>query len=345
MYFQIKNRLDKELEKLARDINKTYGLRGISAPLYNEIKGFILRKGKRLRPILFIMGYLGFAESAAKGLYKTALSLELLHDFLLIHDDIIDKSAMRRGKPSLHKKFDGYLSGHKKVKFDGSDLAIVAGDVIYAIAIHSFLAISEDPSRKEKALGKFLESTVRTGSGEFVELLFELKDIGKASKEDIYKIYDLKTAHYSFSSPLSSGAMLAGARAADVERLRKAGIHMGRAFQIKDDILGVFADEKKAGKSPMDDLREGKKTLLIWHAYNNSKPARKRYIRQILSKKNVTRRDLLKIREILVSCGSLKYAEKLASAFLKKADALLASSGMKRKYRDSLRSYSKALLR
>src|SRR4030042_1469006 len=98
------------------------------------------------------MGYLGVSRKAASGLYRSALSIELLHDFMLVHDDIIDKSDTRRGKPSLHQGFKNYLSGYKTNKFTGEDLALVAGDVMYAMGINAFLSIRENKERKEKAL-------------------------------------------------------------------------------------------------------------------------------------------------------------------------------------------------
>ncbi len=344
MLFQIKNRIENELSALVRDMETEYRLPAMSSPLYREIGRYALRKGKRLRPVLLVASYLGFSKKPAKGLYRTAVSLELLHDFLLVHDDIIDKSETRRGKPSLHRRFEGLLSGRKNVKFDGQDMAIIAGDVLYAIAMRAFLSIREKPSRKEGALAVFLDAGVKTSSGEFAELLFGFRDIVKTDKARIYEIYDLKTAHYSFVAPLLCGAILGGAPGKDIERLRLAGIYLGRAFQIKDDILGIFGNEKITGKSSLDDLREGKKTILIWHAYNHSNGRQKRYLKKLLTVGKAARKDLVKVRDIMISGGSLKHARKLASSFHKKARGLVTSSDMRPAYRDLLLSYLKDLL-
>ncbi len=142
--WKIKNRIEQKLKKFIASLDRYYGLSKISLPLFHAIKEFSLRKGKRVRPTLFIIGYLGFTKKIAVGLYTSALSIELLHDFMLVHDDIIDKSDTRRGKPSMHKLFDKYLSGHKDNKFNGEDLAIVAGDVMYAMGINAFLNIQEN---------------------------------------------------------------------------------------------------------------------------------------------------------------------------------------------------------
>jgi geranylgeranyl diphosphate synthase type I len=341
---KIRKKIDSELARFTCKMDKIYPLRKISPLLSKETKDFILRKGKRLRPILFVIGYLGFAKKPAPNLYRAAVSLELLHDFLIIHDDIIDKSDMRRGKPSMHKRLENYLSSHKNIKFDGQDLSLVVGDIMYAMAIHAFLSIKEDVARKERALKRFVEAAINTGAGEFAELLYGIKDIKDITKQDVYKIYDLKTAFYSFAAPLSTGAILAGANRVEAERLFKSGMCLGRAFQIKDDILGIFADEKKTGKSSLTDLQEGKKTILIWRAYNNSNMKDRLYIRRILSKGKVTRTDLLKIRKILAASGALDYAKKEISLFSKKAEAFLEPSVMRSKYKNLLRDYTKELL-
>lgn len=344
MLKKIKNRIEKELAVFLRDTDRLLSLSKISPILSKEIKAFALRKGKRLRPILFVIGYLGFSKRCPPRLYKSALSLELLHDFLIVHDDIIDKSDMRRGKPSVHKVMEGYFARHKNIKFKGEDLAIVVGDIMYAMATHAFLSIKEDEKRKEKALRKFLEAVIYTGCGEFIELISGTKDIKDITREDIYKIYDLKTAHYSFISPLSTGAILAGAPKNEVDKLIKYGRYLGRAFQIRDDILGIFGDERETGKSSATDLKEAKKTILVWHAYKNSLKRERRFIKKTLGKDDITGSDLSKMCKIITSSGALDYAKEEASRFLRKAEGLNSSSKMFPKYKALLASYSKKLL-
>ncbi|MBU2044974.1 MAG: polyprenyl synthetase family protein [Candidatus Omnitrophica bacterium] len=341
----IKNRVEAELKKLPQNIDKTYHLNRISPLLFSSIKDFILRKGKRIRPIMFTVGYLGFAKKPTAGIYQAALSIELLHDFMLIHDDIIDKSSIRRGKPSMHKVFDTHLKNYKNIKFNGQDLAILAGDVIYALAMETFLAIKENMARKQLALKKFIQAALHTGAGEFIELLTGLKRIEQVSKNDIYKIYDYKTAGYTFSTPLASGAILAGANLKETNRLFKYGIYLGRAFQIKDDILGMFASQAKIGKSTLSDLQEAKKTLLVWHAYNFSKNKDKTTIKQILGKNTVVVSDLLTMRQIILRAGSLEYAEKEIFSLAKKAKKLIQASSISMEYKNFLRDYPDQILK
>jgi geranylgeranyl diphosphate synthase type I len=344
MINKIKNKIDRELAHYIKTLDSLYDLGAISDVLLKSIKNFLARKGKRLRPTLFVIGYLGFAKREARNLYTSALSLEFLHDFMLIHDDIIDRSDLRRGLPSMHKMLDERLKGQRNLKFDGSDLAIVVGDVIYAMAIDTFLSIEEDRRRKEKALKKFTQAALYTGSGEFVELLLTLKDIDKITKEDIYKIYDLKTADYTFSSPLSIGALLAGATAAQCDKLFRYGTYLGRAFQIKDDILDMFGDEKTTGKSPLTDLKESKKTLLLWHAWRAAGGGDKAAIRKILASGDPTKKDLVRIRRIVSSAGSLDYAKQEIGRFIREAKRMNASLAMRPQYKKILDSYCDRLL-
>lgn len=345
MFLEIKKRIDRELKSYIRNIDRDYSLSKISPLLYNNIKEFISREGKRVRPILFVMGYLGYAKRAPEGLYRTAVSLELLHDFLLVHDDIIDKSDTRRGRPSMHAMLNSSLKGYKNIKFTGEDLTIVIGDVLYAMAIHSFMSVKENPLRKEAALKKLAEAAFYTGSGEFIELLAGAKDIDKITKEEIYKIYDLKTSNYTFAAPLTTGAALAGAKKEETRKLYDFGISLGRAFQIKDDMLGIFSSPKVTGKSTLSDLRESKKTLLIWHTYRRANARNKSAIKRIFSKDNAGMKDLLVIRRISKQSGTPEFAKNEINRLLKTALAINSSTKMRNEYKYCIADYSRQILK
>lgn len=344
MLIKIKNRIEKEIPVYLDRLNKACRLSRGSPLLFNTIREFALRGGKRLRPVLFIIGYLGHTKKPAAGLYTCALSIEFLHDYMLVHDDIIDKSDTRRGKPAMHKALDNHLKKYRRIKFNGQDLAIVAGDVIYAVSIHSFLSIKEDPYRKEAALRKFIEAAIYTGSGEFIELVCGAKNIKDISKEEIFRVYDYKTACYTFAAPLAMGAILAGASKSESERLFRYGIYLGRAFQIKDDILGMFGQENKIGKSMLTDLREAKKTFLIWLAYNISGSIIKKEIRKILAKPDAGKNDLLRMRDIMTSSGALESAKNEIQQLIKRSQRELARSTMSIEYKNSLNAYSQKIL-
>lgn len=346
----MREEIDIELKKCLQYLDEHYSLRKLSPLLFKTMKEFVLRGGKRARPIFFILAYKGFSKKPSKDICKSALSFELLHDFLLVHDDIIDKSDTRRGLPSAHRLLGNYLSQVKKEKQGrplpisrGEDLAISLGDVMHALSIDVFLTVKENLRQKEGALKRFIEGAVYTGIGEFEELLLEVKKLDKITKEDIYKIYDLKTAYYTFACPLSAGAVLAGADKKQVDLMFRYGMCLGRAFQVQDDILGVFGDEKKTGKSSLTDLREGKKTILVWYAYNNSGKGDKKNIEKIMEKGDVNENDLKNIQDIINRSGSWDYSKKEISRLVKNAHALLESSKINPQYKQFLVNYSKKL--
>lgn len=344
MFTLWKKDLNKELKKLTAEINKKYSLRKLSPLLFNSLKNYILRDGKRLRPVLFILGYKGFSGKNPKNLYRSALATELLHDFLLVHDDIIDKSDLRRGGPSMHAMLNMRLGKNRNKCFKGEDLAIVAGDILFAIAAEIFFSIDVNHEYKEKAFIKFAKSACYTGCGEFIEILYNAKDIKKITENDIYKIYDYKTAWYTFASPLSEGAVLAGASDSEADSLCQYGIYLGRAFQIKDDILGLFGKEKETGKPSLSDLQESKKTLLMWHTYKNASKSEKIQLEEILSAGNVKYKDLIIARKIVKKTGALDFAERKIEELLGKSAQILKRSRMKKHYKDQLIAYSERIL-
>lgn len=344
MISEIKNRIEKELPHFITTFNKRYYIQKISPLLFEIIKDFIMRSGKRIRPILFVVSYQGFSKKNSHGLYSSAIAIELLHDFMLVHDDIIDKSDMRRNKPSMHAMLNKHLVQYPQAKFNGQDLSIVVGDIMYAMAIDAFLSINEQSQRKEKALKAFTQAAAFTGAGEFIELLAGIKSLDKINSSDIYKIYDYKTARYTFCAPLITGAILAGANKKNIDILERFGIYLGRAFQIKDDILGIFGDSKKTGKSILSDLQEAKKTLLIWYAYRHGTTDNKKTIKNIFSQKKIGLDELNTMKDIIQKTGSLDYAKNEVKHYFQKAQTILRFSALKPLYKNCLLSYLEQLL-
>jgi len=344
MLLKIKNHLEIQLRNYARSVDKTYHLDRLSPSLSRHIKEFICRKGKRIRPLLFCLSYLGFSKKTPSGLYRGALSLELLHDFLLVHDDIIDKSCMRRNRPTMHTLLEHDFCQNKKTKFTGQDLAIVTGDIIYAMALDTFLSISENNLHKEAALKRLISTTIHTAGGEFIELILGNKPIEKVRLEDIYKIYDYKTANYTFASPLAIGATLAGAKTEQVKKIYAYGMLLGRAFQIKDDIIGSFGKESQTGKSNITDIVEAKRTLLIYYAFGHVNKKDRLVIKKIFNANKVRKSELAEIRRIITESGALDYAQKQIKNLYSKANSQIKGLKLKKNYLQALNNFSREIL-
>ena len=330
--------IDVSLRSFVEASGQKIGMKKVSPALYSGILEFVTRPGKRIRPILFSIsfnGYAGKAMSRQKGLVKCSLAFELLHDFLLVHDDVIDNSALRRGKPTLHKVFNKKL----KVPSDsriGADLAIVAGDVMCALAVEALLSFSAAQDRKEQALLEFTRAMSVTGMGEFVDIVNNLTRMEKVKKADVLSTYIYKTSRYTFESPLVIGAILAGAARAETKKLSSLGTTLGQAFQLQDDMLDIFFSAKKTGKPVLSDLAESKKTLMMWKTYDNLNPAGKKRLAVILAKTKKTQAEIAELRNLIISSGAGKYCLDLACSLFYASKRLIPNLKMDKTSREVL---------
>jgi len=255
---------------------------------------------------------------------------------MLIHDDIIDRSGLRRGKPTLHKILGRTVKTPDQEKL-GCDLGIIAGDIVYALAIDAFLSINEAPERKEEALRYFVQTAAFTAMGEFIDTIYGSKNLGKVKEGDVFLNYTLKTARYTFDCPLVVGAILAGANKKDVALLSELGLLIGQAFQIQDDVIGIFGSQKNIGKSILSDLAESKKTLLVCHAYKKLRGQKKKLFIKLFNKPKKTYKDLVAVRKIFIGAGSLQYSlQQIKSRFDKTLD-ILEKLKMHDKYRQVIK--------
>ncbi|MBF0522768.1 MAG: polyprenyl synthetase family protein [Candidatus Omnitrophica bacterium] len=333
MFNSIKKQIDQNLVKFLNQTRRDYNLDRLCPDLYRDIEEYALRDGKRIRPALFILSYLGYqpASKVSSSIYRASVGIELLHNFMLIHDDIIDKSDLRRGKPTLHRLLAKTLPTKDPKKL-GNDLGIVAGDIVYAFAIEAFLSMEAPEKQKHQALKYFMQTTAFTAIGEYIDTINGLKDLSQVTEKDVFLNYTLKTARYTFASPLVMGAILASAPKEELDKLFEFGIIVGQAFQIQDDIIGIFGSEKLIGKSILSDLAESKKTILVCHAHKNLTPQKRRKFETLFNKPKKTYADLLKVRKIFLETGSLEYSLKEVQTRVQKASQRITKLSMNKKY-------------
>jgi geranylgeranyl diphosphate synthase type I len=344
MLKQIRKKIDAQIKDYLETEDLCLKLLKMQPSLHKELNKFAQNGGKRIRPLLFVLAYEALAKKKTNKIYKTAIAFELLHDFLLIHDDIIDRSDIRRGSPSIHKVLSSKTKGLLSTNVNGNDFAIIAGDIMFSLALKAFLSSTANLKNSNKAMSKFIDCSFFTELGEYIEMIESTKDITKVKESVIYKIYELKTARYTFSYPLSIGAELASANKKVISSLFEYGLLIGVAFQIKDDILGLFADEKKSGKSSLSDINEGKKTLLISKAYQNSNSKGRKLINSALKKKKITHKDLKAIGQIVKKSGSLDYAKKAIEERFLQSQKLLSNIKMRKAIKKELNLLAKNIL-
>jgi geranylgeranyl diphosphate synthase, type I len=311
------------------------------APLFNDLEAFVGRRAKRIRPLLFLLSYHLFdsrVEEREKALFDTAIALELFHSFILIHDDIIDRSDRRRGEATLHRLLEARFSNAKDKAVRsrlGTNASIVFGDVLFATALQTMLDAGFPPERTQQAVGAFLRYVTETGRGEIYDIVFSARDVGRVSESEIIRTYGLKTTKYTFECPLTLGAILAGAPKGTLPVLSQFSRPVGLAFQIQND-LDEFRDERASGKEIVEDLAEGKKTLLIRKAWNRLGRSDRVFLQTCFDAKHLTDAAVKRVRELVLSSGAYVELEEEVDRLFKEAEATLEKSKLSPQQREAL---------
>jgi len=340
-----KKTLDKKLaEYFAKKLKEMREFGPSAKGAVKSIRDMVLAGGKRVRAGFMYWGYRAVRVEKRdrdrdwrERIIEASMSIELTHIFLLIHDDIIDRDDFRHGISTIHKKYENLAKRfYKKVdpKHFGGSMAIVVGDMAAAFGNDIIFNSRFAPERKQKALSKLQEIVVNTVSGEILDVMLEAK--GKATEKEILEVHRNKTAKYTVEGPLHLGAFLAGAKEKELEILSDYAVPVGIAFQIQDDILGAFGDEKKLGKPVCSDLREGKQTLLIAKVLEFGNESDRKTIRSLLGKKDISEREIELFRDMVKSTGSLAYSQNLAKKYAEKGKAAVEKSDFEKEVKEFL---------
>ena len=277
----------------------------LSGPLLEELKAFIRRPGKRVRPLLLLHSYHVFSgREPDADAFRIAAALELLHIFILAHDDVIDGSDTRSGLPTLHRMVETRLGVHHGKERAAKSLAIVLGDVLFAAAQRAVLHSSFPPETRLRALDSLLVTMSDTGLGECDDILFGVWDVGRISSADVEQMYWLKTSRYTIESPLALGAILAGCKDDVLRDLRELSRPLGLAFQIRND-LKAFREFEISDAIVPDDFLEAKKTMLMTTAYEGLGETDRRLLQLCLGQHPVTDAALSTMKELVVKSGAV----------------------------------------
>lgn len=291
--------------------------------VYNELTS----GGKKLRAVLTILGYEAFQHDASpfseigNGIQRAAGAVEILHNASLIHDDIIDRSELRRGRITIHRRyaarFISLFSSVNEAEHYGVALAIILGDQGQALA-EQLLFSSGFPHRLLlSAVSQLSATTADTVAGQFLDL--EYVTLDELTEDQVLRIYEFKTARYTVQLPLTLGAILADAPDTVFSSIREYAIPIGNAFQIQDDILGLFAEPGALGKSGDIDLKEGKKTLLFKYAYREARATDKKFLLSVHGNPKATSDDLSRVKDIVIKTGARRMTEEIAIGLVKRA--------------------------
>lgn len=297
--------LEQEITKRAEFFNKEldkFLSCGKPEKLYDAARHLPQAGGKRLRPVLAMLS----CEAISGDIYKIiplTIALELIHNFTLVHDDIMDGSKLRRNMPSVHVKF-------------GSPTAIMAGDLLFAKAFESMHNLSSDCKDFKNVEFGLIDCIREICEGQQLDIEFEQR---KIVSEDEYITMILKKTAVLFQYAAEAGGILGGGTNEQTNALSEYGKNLGLGFQIHDDYLDVSSNEKTLGKDIGNDIRNGKKTLIAVHALNNAIGEDKKALERIFGNRNATDEQVKKIYYIFKKLKSIEYAKNKAIEFINKA--------------------------
>ncbi len=262
--------------------------------------------GKRLRPVLAMLTADAISQKGEK-VIPFGVSLELIHNFTLLHDDVMDKDDLRRGVQTVHKMFD-------------ESTAINAGDVLFARAFETLTTTEVDDAILRDLVREVAESVRNIGEGQQLDKDFEKRtDISEA---DYLKMIEYKTARL-FQISTKGGAMIAGGSEEQVQAMSEYGRILGIGFQIWDDYLDLKADEALLGKPVGSDIKNGKRTLMVVHALERLEGQEKEDFLGVLGNQDALQEEIVSAIALMDSVGSISYAENMARDFAKRSKELL----------------------
>jgi geranylgeranyl diphosphate synthase type II len=292
--------------------------------------------GKRGRPALVLAAYTGFGGSDLELALPVAVSFELLHTAFLIHDDVIDRDLTRRGSPNVAGEFtlralrNGATADQAGVW--ATTAGILAGDLALSEAHRAIATLPASPRIRGRLLDLLDRAVFVTAAGELADVT-NTAEHAPVTLSHVLTTLERKTALYSFEAPLQAGAILAGAPPGALDLLGQYGRLVGVAFQLADDVLGVFGDPAVTGKSALSDLREGKLTALIAHARSTDAwPA----IAPFIGTGTTTESEAELVRAHLRACGAVQAVDELAHDHIRRAIDVLDSPDVPQALRETL---------
>jgi geranylgeranyl diphosphate synthase, type I len=301
--------------------------------------GQMLCGGKRMRPAFCIWGYVAAAgvpsDDELKSLLAAAGSLDVLHVSALIHDDLMDSSDLRRGRPAAHRQFEalhanaGWLGDSAAFGRAG---AILLGDLLVMWSAQMLHGAGVDQSTLERALPIVEAMRTEVTCGQYLDIVAQAHPLRKRAPaigslrptielalDDASRVVEYKAARYTVQRPCQMGAALGGGDDELYFALGAYGSPLGRAFQFRDDLLGVFGDPKVTGKPAGDDLREGKRTVLVAHAYAHAGDAGQKLLLQRLGDPALDETGISELQQVIVEAGARDAVESMINEYYERS--------------------------
>jgi geranylgeranyl diphosphate synthase type I len=303
----------------------------------------LLAGGKRLRPAFCYWGWRGAGAPDQPAIVSAAACLELFHAAALVHDDLMDGSDTRRGMPSAHRRFAALHSEagwHGDPERFGNAAALLLGDLCLGWSDELLHASGLSDQAMRRGRPVFERMRTELMGGQYLDMLEQATGglwlAGQAERAQLVIRY--KSAKYSVEHPLLLGGTLAAASPRVLTAYSDYGLALGEAFQLRDDVLGVFGDPVQTGKPAGDDLREGKRTLLVAYAHERASPAQASEVEALLGDRQLDGAGIDRLREIIVSTDALARVERLVADLVDRATAALDAADVAAEARTALRA-------
>nr|MDT0662121.1 polyprenyl synthetase family protein [Micromonospora sp. DSM 115978] len=324
-------------------------LSGVDAtllPVADAITAFVLGGGKRLRPAFAYWGYRGAGGADSDPVVAALSALEFVQASALIHDDLIDRSDTRRGEPAIHRRFaalhrDSGWAGDGEGFGDAA--AILLGDLCLVWSDGLLHGSGLDPVVLARGRPVFDEMRTEVTVGQYLDVHTQAS--GDLSVERAGQVARYKSAKYTVERPLLLGAALADAPAAVRTAYSGYGLALGEAFQLRDDVLGVFGDPEQTGKPAGDDLREGKRTYLVAAAFEAAGEAARAVLTGRLGDPGLDRAGVAQLQEIITSSGALDRTERRIATLTDTALSALSTADLVHEARQVLAELAVAATR
>lgn len=309
--------IDKELTNYFKgELKNIFGVskkeKDLDKNILEHIMEHDLRPAKRLRGSFIYYGYRLFKDDKESEIRKAAMSIELIHTALLMHDDFMDQDDIRRGGPTTQ-----YFFGKDDLHY-GESMAVNVGDAVLELGQELLLSANFEAELVKKATIKMLRGITNTAWGQAYDVSLE-KMRGEWTEDDVITVHKAKTAIYTYENPLFIGAILAGLEGEVFEILHDYSMDGGVAFQLQDDILGVFGDPEKTGKSANSDLLQGKCTLLAMKTLLEGSEQQKRDLEKVWGKRIADDVAIRAAKQALIDSGSLEYNRTISRVYAQKA--------------------------
>lgn len=315
-----------------------------AAPLLSEIESVVGAGGKRLRPTFCYWGHIAAGGRDSDAILRASAALELVHTFAIIHDDVLDRSPRRRGRPSTFSVFTQQARGEQSpsdpARF-GTAAAILTGDLALVLADRMFSSCGFASDVLRRGTQRFDRLRTRAVAGEYLDLVAAQRR--EATEEQIRRIGRLKSGGYTVADPLAIGAALGTDGPAVQEALASYGGPLGEAFQLRDDILGVFGDPDLTGKDRDGDLREGKQTVLVARARSAADARQAEILNTHLGSPDLNDHEAELIREVMRATGALDYTTDLIDRLVERARQALSSPALPNEARCALEALTESV--